>query len=175
MPSADGNRLDVRRFRPGDGERVRELNAEAMAAAPEWVPDAPDRDLQNVTDRYLAAEGHEFLVGTVAGTIVATGAYASPAAWKDEYLDVDDETAELTRVRVDPAWQRRGFGRTLYRELRRRARSEGYRRFVLDTGAENDAARGFYEALGFACVRELTVEYDGVTLELALYRRCIVA
>jgi ribosomal protein S18 acetylase RimI-like enzyme len=66
-----------------------------------------------------------------------------------------------------------GFGSALYRELHQRARRAGYQRFVLDTGARNDTARGFYEGLGFECVRELSVDYRDQSLDLALYQKPI--
>lgn len=165
-------RIDVRRFRSGDGERVRELNELAMATTPEYVPGAPDEDLRDVHEHYLEAGG-EFLVGVVDGTIVATGAYARPSPWKDQYVDLAGRTAELTRMRVDPEHHGQGFGSAIYRELERRGREDGYEAFVLDTGAENDVARGFYESFGFRLQREAAVDFGPVTLELASYRKSI--
>jgi len=170
--------LTVRRFEPSDTERVRELNRVAMRETPEWVPGAPDEDLADVPGHYLDGHG-EFLVGVVDGEVVATGAYEPLGGWKVETLRTADEatepagTVELTRLRVDPDHWGRGFGTRIYRELEARARSAGHRAFVLDTGAENDRARGFYESLGFQCVREVTVEFDDLSLDLALYRRAI--
>ena len=165
-------RIDIRRFQSGDSERIRELNQVAMATTPEYVPEAPDEDLQAVHRHYLD-DGGEFLVGTVDGTNVAMGAYATPSEWKSEYVDLGGDTTELTRMRVDPEWHGRGFGSALYHELDRRAQSDGYQRFVLDTGTENDVARGFYESLGFECWQEVAVDFGEVTIELALYEKSI--
>lgn len=168
--------LAVRRYEPGDRERVRELAREAMADTPEFVPGAPDPDLADVTGHYLDAGG-EFLVGTVDGAgIVAMGAYGDLDDWKEPALDGPARPVrEVTRMRVDPGWQRCGFGRTLYRELERRARNAGVGEFVLDTGAENDRARGFYEAMGFDRVMTKTIDFGVVFLELALYRKFLEA
>ncbi|WP_436923671.1 N-acetyltransferase family protein [Halosimplex amylolyticum] len=188
--------LHVRPFRPGDGERVRELNRVAMAETPEWVPDAPDADLEDVRGHYLDAGG-EFLVceversetskrergtrtreqgegekidtGNLDDEIVAMGAYEPLDGWMAEQFDSTAGTAELTRVRVDPAAQGRGFGTRVVEELEHRARCTGYRAFVLNTGADNEQARGFYESHGYSLVRETTVEFEGATLDLALY------
>lgn len=143
-----------------------------MATTPEYVPDAPDDDLRAIPEHYLDAGG-EFLVGTVDGDIVATGAYAAPNEWKAAYLDLADDTVELTRMRVAPDRHGQGVGTAVYRELERRARADGYRRFVLDTGVDNDAARGFYETLGFDRHREVSVDFEDVTIELALYENPI--
>ncbi|MFB6139601.1 MAG: N-acetyltransferase family protein [Halosimplex sp.] len=192
--------LTVRRYRPGDGERVRELNRAAMAETPEWVPEAPDDDLRDVRGHYLDAGG-EFLVGEVddasglsgladgadstdgrpvaTGDIVATGAYEPLEGWMAEQFearagegtDPEPGVAELSRVRVDPAVQGHGVGTEIVRELERRARRSGVRAFALNTGVDNERARGFYESLGYSVVREASVEFGDVTLDLALYRR----
>jgi|GEM_PF-275584 len=192
MKMAEPTELTIRRYRAGDGERVRELNREAMAETPEWVVDAPDTDLEDVRGHYLDAGG-EFLVGEVdrrapsngerggttrepdsggaSGRIVATGAVEPLDGWMAERFDAAAGTGELSRVRVDPAMQGRGIGTRIVEELARRSRRRGYRALVLNTGADNEQARGFYESLGYACVGEETVELDDVTLDLALYWR----
>lgn len=172
VSDSDGGHLEIRRVHAGDTPRIRELNEVAMATTPEYVPEAPDEDLQAV-QRYYLDQGGEFLVGSVEGTVVAMGAYSTPSEWKAEYVDLGDETAEVTRMRVDPEWQGRGFGGALYDELEQRGRTDGYQRFVLDTGAENDAARGFYERLGFDCRGEVIVDFGVLTLALALYEKSI--
>ena len=58
--------LTVRRARPADSERIRELNELAMSETPEWVPDAPDADLRDVRAHYLEAGG-EFLAASGRG------------------------------------------------------------------------------------------------------------
>ena len=170
----DGD-LTVRRFEPGDGQRVRELNEAAMSRTPGWVPGAPDRDLEDVPGHYF--DGGEFLVGVRDEEVVATAAYEPLERWMAEQFEGDsatpDATVELSRMRVDPDCWGRGYGTEMYGELERRARADGYEAFVLNTGVESDRARGFYEALGFAHVRNRRVDFGDVELHLALYRRTI--
>jgi len=169
--------LTVRRARPADGERIRELNELAMAETPEWVPGAPDADLRDLQAHYFDAGG-EFVVGVRDGRVVATAAYEPLEGWMREQFSASDQplesTVELSRMRVHPDCWGRGYGTRLYEELASRARRDGHHAFVLNTGVDNDRARGFYESLGFESVREETVEFDGVTLTLALYRRSLV-
>lgn len=169
--------LDIRRARPDETDRIRELTREAMRETPEWVPDAPDEDLRDVAGHYLDVEGCEFLVGVVQGgdgdAIVGTGAYVPVEGWMADQFDSVAASAELTRMRVAPEFQGQGIGSAMYRELESRARDDGYREFVLNTGTENETARGFYESHGFDCVRELTVEFDGISLDLALYHKLL--
>jgi len=72
-------------------------------------------------------------------------------------------------MRVDPKWHGQGFGTALYQELEQRASSDGHRHLVPDTGVENDTARGFYEGVGFECQTTVTVEFDELAIDIALY------
>lgn len=161
--------LTVRRFRPGDGPAVRDLNRTALRAAGDFVEDAPETDLQDVPGHYL--EG-EFLVGAVDGDVVATVAYRPASEWfLADRFSFDRPTALLTRLRVHPDYHRRGYASRLCDELERRARSDGYDQLVLDVSEDNDAARAFYEDRGFAY--EETVEFEalGRTFRPAVYRK----
>ena len=166
--------IDVRRFRDGDGPRVRELNEAALRSAGDFAEDVPEPDLADVPGHYLDQEG-EFLVGVAAEDIVAMGAYHPVSEWPlADRFDFDRRTAEFTRMRVDPDYQGRGFGRAIYEELEFRARGDGYHQIVLDTGVENDVARSFYEFLGFRSVGEYRIEGFGETFDLAVYRKSLV-
>ena len=134
--------LTVRRFEPGDGQRVRELNEAAMSRTPEWVPGAPDRDLEDVPGHYF--DGGEFLVGVRDGEVVATAAYEPLERWMAEQFEGDsatpDATVELSRMRVDPDHQRRGHGSQVLRVLEARMVDLGFERLVLDTTPRQTAA-----------------------------------
>ena len=166
--------LDIRQFREGDGPQVRELNEAALRDAGDYAEDVPEPDLEDVPGHYLRDDS-EFLVGVVDGDdVVATGAYHPVAEWPlADRFDFDSRTAELTRMRVDPEYQRTGYGRAVYEELEDRACGDGYHRIVLDTGVENEAARAFYDALGFEFAGEETIEGFGETFHLAVYRKSL--
>lgn len=133
---------------------MRDVNALAGSdsALAEALPDGEelDADLDAIEETYLEAGG-EFLVGEVAGEIVAMGAFEP----------VDEETVEITRMRVDPAHQRRGYGQRVLDALEAEARDRGYTAFELDTLARQDAARALYEANGYRETDRLTIgEYE---------------
>jgi ribosomal protein S18 acetylase RimI-like enzyme len=143
--------LTIRRFERGDAERVRELDERALREVNAYVDDPAvvkqmhpdgketfDEDLYDIEGRYLDAGG-EFLVGLVDGEIVAMGALERES----------DARAKLTRVRVQPEYQRRGFGQAILDELEARAMESGFEELVLDTTARQEAARAFYEANGY--------------------------
>ncbi|WP_435347231.1 GNAT family N-acetyltransferase [Haloarchaeobius sp. HRN-SO-5] len=145
---------NVRRYRPDDAARVRTLHVEALRDVGAFFADAEfdaelDDDLTDVAASYLDADG-EFLVGTVDGRVVAMGAFRPPGDRVRAVFDgLPDGTAELKRMRVDPAHQRRGHGQAVLDELERRAADRGYETLVLDVTERQDAARRFYETNGF--------------------------
>ena len=171
----DEDDLAVRRYRHADRDRVRELHEVAMRDVGAYVADAPDDDLEDVRGTVLESGG-EFLVGEVDGRIVAMGAFRPPE--DDHYLrrfldELPESAVVLTRMRVDPAHQRRGYGQRIYEALEARARAQGYAEIVLDTMAKQTAARGLYEANGFeeAC-RERVDAFDE-PFELLVYRKSL--
>lgn len=148
----DASDLTVRRYREADDDRrLRELNETALRSVDTYAEDAPDDDLRDVQSIYLDAGG-EFLVGILDGTIVAIGAL-SPV--DDETIAarvLDDEhgpTAEVTRMRVDPAHQGRGFGTRILASLEERAREAAFETLVLDTTERQTGARRLYEKFGY--------------------------
>lgn len=163
--------LRVRRYRPEDADRVRELHEAAMREVGAYVEGVPEADLADVEASYLDAGG-EFLVGETEGRIVAMGAFRPVEGYLTELVrDLDDRAAEVTRMRVDPAHQRRGYGTRIYDALERRARDGGVTEFVLDTTPPQLGARRLYEAQGFEAVRRTEVEAFDEPFELLVYRK----
>lgn len=162
--------LAVRRYRPVDEAAVKRLHAAAMRDAGAFTEDADDPDLDAVAETYL--DGGEFVVGLLEGEVVAMGAYR-PLDGDAASLhgDVPEPAAELKRMRVVPAHQRRGFGQRVYDELEDRAREAGFRALVLDTLPTLTAAQRFYEANGFVHERDADVSFEGDELTLRLYRK----
>ena len=55
-----------------------------------------------------------------------------------------DTRAEITRMRVDPVFHRRGFGTAVLQHLEGRAGELGFSTLHLDTALEQDDAQKFY-------------------------------
>jgi ribosomal protein S18 acetylase RimI-like enzyme len=131
--------LSVRRYQPGDRQAVRDLHNLALHDARAHGGNGPwDADLRAIESSYLD-EGGELLVGTIDQRIVAMGALRRASS----------ERAAITRMRVHPAFQRRGFGRCMLHELERTATRLGYRSLALDTTVEQTAAQALYRAEGY--------------------------
>ena len=117
-----------------------------------------DRDLNNIEEVYL--KDGDFLVGEIEGVVVAMGAFRK----------IDHETAEVKRMRVDPDYQRRGFGQAIIEELEKRAKKKGYKKIILDTSSKWKKAQKFYEKNGYKEVfrNQLHGRYNAIYYEKLL-------
>jgi ribosomal protein S18 acetylase RimI-like enzyme len=176
--------LTLRRYDPAEKNAVWSVHERAFRAAPvEHYPEL-NRTLRHVEDTF---EDGEYLVGTLPvppadpgeygpgdERIAAIGGYlpsVSEAATvrPGSPVEADARTAEVKSVRVDPDFQRRGFGRALVSGLESRARDEGYERVVLDTGQDMLAAQSLYESMGY----EPAGEESFREFELVYYRKAL--
>lgn len=94
-----------------------------------------------------------------------------------EFLTVAGE-CQLYNLAILPPWQRRGLGRHLLRCVMDEARSAGCLQCVLEVRESNVAARGLYQAMGFA-VNGARKDYyrplPGTTLrETAMLYSCLL-
>lgn len=162
--------LTVRRYRPGEKDRIEAVMDTAHRDAGVWLADEVTDSLDSIGGAYFP--GGEFLVGTLDGEIVGTIAYRRPGDLLDELLDdVDGTTAQLERFNVLPDHQRKGYGTRLYDELERRARADGYEEFALHTTHRQTAAQHFYRVNGFREVRRVEVTRFSRPFELLCYRK----
>ncbi len=93
---------------------------------------------------------------SLSGEQVMDGQGAFFIAWLDEVgvgcgavRRLDENTAELKRMYVDPQVRGQGVGRALVESLEREARALGVTRVVLETGTRLAPAIRMYEGLGY--------------------------
>ena len=147
-PSAEEILL-IRRYRPEDREIVLRLHEIGLRETGTFVEGWDlDEDLLDIESTYLNDSG-EFLVGVLSGRIVAIGALKRIAPGR----------AEIKRMRVDPAFWRRGFGQTMLDALEERAAELGYTTLHLDTTVQQQAARRLYTKNGYREVRRDRMGY----------------
>ncbi|WP_214109676.1 GNAT family N-acetyltransferase [Acrocarpospora catenulata] len=147
--------LRVRRYRWSDLDQVWALHQICLAQVGVLPGDGVyyEDDFPRISEVYLADRG-EFLVGEVPGPrIVAMGGLRR----------LDDETAEMCRLRVHPEYQRRGYGSQIVEQLENRARELGYSLLRGDTTLRQGAAIELYRKYGW---RELSREVCGDTVVL---------
>ena len=131
--------MRIRRYEAEDREPVWRLHDIAMRGAGIHLGEGSwYDDLHEIEDAYLR-NGGEFLVGTLGGDVVAMGAVKKTT----------DDRAEIKYMRVDPQFQRRGFGQTILTALERRAAELGYDTLHLDTAVQQKTARRLHESNGY--------------------------
>lgn len=87
-----------------------------------------------------------FVLAHLDGAAVAMGGWRAREAGEHGLADGD---AELKRMYVVPAAQRRGVARAVLAELERTARAAGRVRMVLETGTEQPEAIALYTSAGY--------------------------
>jgi GNAT superfamily N-acetyltransferase len=107
---------------------------------------------------YYAPPNGTFLVAVEQGAIIGTGAIRR----------LDDQTAELRRMWLLPAYHGRGIGYRLIQALFAFAVDAGYRRVRLSTSAVQRRAIRFYERLGFYPIPAYRDTDDEVFMERLL-------
>ncbi len=115
-------------------------------------------DLRNVGEVYIESGG-DFVVGHIGIQLAAMGGLQP----------VDEEIAELKRMRVDPAFQRRGLGRRILSKLESRAVALGFKYIVLETTTIQEGAQKLYETAGYISRGEGTLH--GYTV--IFYKKCL--
>ena len=118
---------------PNAVQLITALNSELMATFHE--PGANHFSLSG--EQVVEGEG-AFLIAYLDDLAVGCGALRR----------LDEATAELKRMYVDPSVRGRGIGRALLDALEREARVLGVTRIVLETGTRLVPAIKMYEAMG---------------------------
>jgi GNAT superfamily N-acetyltransferase len=132
--------LHIRLFDLADTADVLSLHQRALAPTGAYAGEGPwDEDLLQIEQVYIQPVG-TFLVGTLEGRLVAMGALKR----------TDSATAEIKRMRVEPAYQRQGYGQAVLSALEQCARELTIKRLFLDTGVVQSAAQRLYEKNGYS-------------------------
>jgi ribosomal protein S18 acetylase RimI-like enzyme len=131
--------IDIRRYQAKHQEQVWNLHNAALHDVGAHLGNGPwDEDLKNIETQYLKNNG-DFLVGLIDDNVIAMGALRR----------VDEDVAEIKRMRVHPEYQRRGYGQLMLLQLESRAMQLGYKKLVLDTTTKQVGAQRLYEKNGF--------------------------
>jgi len=120
---------------PDAGELIAALNAELTTTFPE-----PGASHFSLSDAQVIPGDGAFLVAYLDDAAVGCGAVRR----------LDQTTAEIKRMYVNPSVRGRGIGRALVEALEREARLIGVTKIVLETGTRLASAIKLYEAMGYA-------------------------
>ena len=120
---------------PDAARLIAALNAELTMTFPE-----PGATHFSLSDAQVAGGDGAFVVAWLDDVAVGCGAVRR----------LDEATAEIKRMYVDPSVRGRGIGRTLVEALEREARLVGVTRIVLETGTRLSRAIKLYETMGYS-------------------------
>ena len=81
--------------------------------------------------------------------VYVDGVPAAMGGWRRHAPLAEWEDAEIKRMYVRPAFQRRGLARLLLAEVERTAAEAGITRLILETGLEQPEAIAMYRAAGY--------------------------
>ena len=123
--------MNIRSYLTEDEEQVIALWHKCDLVRPQ---NNPRSDIQ----RKMAVNPELFLIGVENEQIVATamGGYEGHRGW-------------LNYLAVDPAYQRKGFGRQMMRELEKKLSALGCPKINLQVRKGNAAALRFYDRIGY--------------------------
>ncbi|RED58021.1 GNAT family N-acetyltransferase [Cohnella lupini] len=114
--------IRIRRYSTADHDHVWRIHLLVISEAGVEPTHKHYHDIFHIDEQYIQ-DGGEFLVGTnYKGNILAMGGLKK----------LDDQTAEIKRLRVHPDHQQSGYGQLLLSKLEHRARELGYKQIYMD-------------------------------------------
>jgi len=142
--------MNIRVATPDDAAVIARIHIDSWRAAYRGL--VPDEKLAALDYDSRAERFRRDLAATEPCTCVVEDAgeiagFCTFGACRD--ADVPPQTGEVWGIYLAPTSWRRGFGRALARHAEQQLAARGCRRVTLWVFADNHAARGFYEAIGY--------------------------
>jgi diamine N-acetyltransferase len=145
--------VEIRRARPDDATAIvamsRDVQALHVAARPDIFRPGGGADLDDVAARLADPDEHRYWVATLGGDVVGY-AYARLEEEPESRWKWAARVLSLVELGVADAHRGLGAGRQLWDAVRAAAVDAGADRVIVNVWAFNDAARRFYERVGFA-------------------------
>jgi N-acetylglutamate synthase-like GNAT family acetyltransferase len=152
--------LTLRSFEARDQQVVSHLYDQGLLAG-QIAPNDSGADIDNMREAYFDNERHHFWVAELEGKVIAMIGVVSD----------ETHTAEIRRLRVDPAHQQTTIASTLLETAIAHCKHHGYLKVRLDTQFERDAAVGLFDHVGFQHTRTKSMHgKDLLEFYLDLYR-----
>lgn len=153
--------IRIRLAEPNDLDALRDLFNQSLIEGQIDNGDTGE-DIENLQDWYFSDDGASgFWVAEYEGKVIGMIGVRS----------MHDDSAEVRRLRVAPAYRRQGVGSRLMEQAVRFCKDQGYLKVRLDVRSERTPAIAMFEKLGF--VHSRTREMGGrkrLDFYLDLYR-----
>lgn len=152
--------IQLRQYQDTDQDTVWQLHVDGLNQTGSFVNNPKhDQDLLNIKETYLSHKG-EFLIALINNKIIGMGAFRK----------VDNQTAEIKRMRVNREHQGKGIGTLILSSLIQKAKERGYKKLILDTSTNQAAAKHLYEKRGFKEFKRGKTEHlENIFYELELH------
>jgi ribosomal protein S18 acetylase RimI-like enzyme len=132
-------KIELRQYGTSDQDAAWDLHVDGLKQTGSFVDDRKyDQDLFTIKETYLD-KGGEFFVALLNNEIIGMGGL----------LKVNNQTAEVKRMRVSIKYQNQSIGSLILESLIQKAKKLGYKKIVLDTTENMLAAQRLYEKFGF--------------------------
>lgn len=131
--------IQIRRYSTLDHDDVWRIHLLVISEAKVEPTHQHYHDILHIDEQYLQSGG-EFLVGTGEnGIVFAMGGLKI----------LNDNKAEIKRLRVHPSFQQKGYGQMLLDRLEQRAKELGIKQLLLDTLSNQLGAQKLFEKNGY--------------------------
>jgi GNAT superfamily N-acetyltransferase len=136
--------MKIRRYYSNDFDRMMNLHREVLIKENVYRGTGVwEDDLLDIEEHYFKNNG-EFIIGIENEEIIAMGAIRK----------INEETAEIVRMRVHPEYQGKGIGRQILNELELFASEHAYKKLVLETDERLSSAIRLYQKNGYIFWKE---------------------
>ena len=123
--------MEIRNYHSSDESQVIDLWVRCNLVRP-W--NNPKKDIE----RKLKIDPDLFLVGVLDGKVITTvmGGYEGHRGW-------------INYLAVDPSHQRKGYGRTIMKEIEERLKAKGAPKINIQIRSANESVINFYKSIGY--------------------------
>jgi len=151
-------KLLIRKYQDSDKDEVFKLHVRALKNENAYMyTDKWEKDFEDIEGIYLNNKG-AFLIGTLDNKIIAMGGLRK----------LTKDIVELRRMRVDPFYQRKGYGKMILDSLEKRAKKLEYKIIQLNTSLKQVSAQKFYKKNGYIEIRR---EKEGWIVDNIIYQK----
>jgi ribosomal protein S18 acetylase RimI-like enzyme len=162
----------VEPYRPEDAAEVDAMQARAARARDAgdgWSPPQPEPDSIDDIERWYPGFWVAVSDRNIVGMVGVRRQFLPGAAAPRDQWHLQDDIAELRRLRVAPEAQRAGIGWALTNAVIDWCRADGCRVLYLHTTSAQSPARALYERLGFRdFLHAMRGDYESVWYALEL-------
>ncbi len=156
---------EIREVEESDLEDIQELNIESwLKTYSDIIPEKKmKKEIGYPRERLLEKKNDDrlvFLVAEVQGKVVGTINFCWSEDNTHEFVDTEENEAQLRSVYLHPDYWNEGIGTKLFRRGLERL-PEDKKLLKVESLAENDIGRGFYDKLGFEVVGHSEVDLFG--------------